>query len=417
MDPREIEELEQRLNKIKLLPAEELPAMIRERQEKTYALLLDEQYHPEKPQARKFRLLKRSAAGAAAAVTLLGVALLASGLASPVMAKTLERIPLVGSIFELAGDLGLKAANQQGLTAPVTGSDIRQESGIRATEVIYDGTRLVVGLKREGGDFSGSFHGLRLNADGTPKLNAAGESVFNEAGATGSLNDLKILIDGHPLNPEEDAPDAFKYSISPILVTGPDEQSLIMQFSEQTYAGGGQLLPDAFTLTLQMEISGLEGETFTLDLPVHKDTSHNIVLLPKVSRMHDNITATVEKLTLAPTTTQIRISDIAEQNISKQYLEDTGTLALDHEVYDDQGNLLRIVNGGGGWSETDQDQRYTLRSDVNLEPLEDSVKSITVRTYIYKYTGTGREKRNRLDSAGNPVKEYIPQLDMTIPIR
>lgn len=416
MKERTLEELELHLKNMNISPEREIPPMIRQRQDETYAMLDSLKI---KQPLRRHRIMKRTAMGFGAAL-ILGIMVLGSGFASPVMAKTLEQIPLVNSIFEKAGDMGLKKASEKGLTTVISSSDEHQNVKISATEVIYDGTRLSVALKREGGDFSGSFHGLRKNADGTTKKDTDGKAMFNQANDTGKSYDLEVFINGKPLNPDEDEVDSFKRSVGVITMSGSDEESLIMVLAENSYVDGGLTLPDKFQLTIKSKLTGLPNEEFSIDIPVQKDTSHNILLFPEVSKSFNNVMTTVEKITLTPATTQLRMNDQGIEGLPSEYVDDRGNLVLNHEVYDDKGNLLQKLNGGSGWTESkkeDSGVSYSSVSDVNIEPLPEDVNYITVRTYLYKYAGTGRERTNVLDAEGYPVVEYIPELEMTVPIR
>ena len=416
MKERTLEELERHLKDMNISPEKEIPPMIRQRQDETYAML--DSLKLRKP-LHRHRILKRTAVGFAAAL-MLGIMVLGSGFTSPVMAKTLEQIPLVNSIFEKAGDMGLKKASEKGLTTVISSSDEHQKVKISATEVIYDGTRLSIALKREGGDFSGSFQGLRKNADGTTKMDTDGKTLFNQANDTGEIHDVEVFINDKPLNPDEDEVDSFKRSVGYILMSGSDEESLIMVLAENSYVDGGLTLPDKFQLTIKSKLTGLPNEEFSIDIPVQKDTSHNIVLFPEVSKSFNKVTTTVEKITLTPATTQLRMNDQGIEGLPSEYVDDRGNLVLNHEVYDDKGNLLQKLNGGSGWTESkkeDSDVSYSSVSDVNIEPLPEDVNYITVRTFLYKYTGTGRERMNVLNAEGYPVVEYIPELEMTVPIR
>jgi hypothetical protein len=388
MKKRTSEELEILLKKMDILPVGELPTMIRQRQEDTYAML---DYVEVKRPMQKFHIVRRAALGFGAALVL-GVIVLGSSFASPALARSLERIPLVNSIFELAGDMGLQAASRRGLTTTVDSSDQVHDVTIRASEVIYDGTRLSVALKREGNNEVGAF--IR------------------------DFQDLKVFIDGQPLNAGEEQEDSFKHNIGLILSPGVDEQSLILQFSEKSYDEGGIALPEQFQMIVKGRLSGIDDD-FQIEVPVKKDTSHNIVQQPGISQTYNHVTTTVEKITQTPATTQIRMSVLAHEGIPNTYLTDTNNLAFNYEVYDDKGNFLQYVNGGSGWTDSekiDEILHFSLKEDVNIVPLPEDVKALTIKTFLYKYTGEGSEKRNLLDSKGYPVVEYIPQLEMTIPI-
>lgn len=417
MKERTSEELEKLLRDVDNPMAKDIPLMIRQRQDETYAML--DSLKIQQP-LRRHRILKRIAMGFGAAL-ILGLMVLGSGFASPAMAKTLEQIPLVNSIFEKAGDLGLKKASEKGVTTVISSSDEHQNVKISATEVIFDGTRLSVALKREGGDFSGSFNGLRKNAVGTTKTDTDGKAMFNQANDTGESYDLELFINGKPLKPDEDEVDSFKHSVGGfIIMPGSDEESMIMILAENSYVEGGLTLPNNFQLTIKSKLTGMPNEVFSIDIPVQKDTSRNIVLFPEVSKTFNKVTTTVEKITLTPATTQLRMNDQGIEGLPSEYVDDRGNLQLNHEVYDDKGNLLQQLNGGSGWTESKKEGSsvsYSYVSDVNIVPLPEDVNSITVRTFLYKYTGTGREKTNVLDAEGYPVVEYIPELEMTVPIR
>lgn len=385
MKKKTSEELELILKNMDIPKASEIPPMIRQRQDETYANLDSKKI--EKP-SHRFRIVKRAAVGFGAAL-ILGVVILGSGFASPALARSLERIPLVNSIFELAGDMGLQAASREGVTTAIDSSDQIEDATIRATEVIYDGTRLSVGLEWDG------------------------ESLSR------SLDNLQVLIDGQPLNPGEEQEDAFQHSIGMITTPGLDKQSVILQFSEKSYDEGGITLPDQFQMTIQGQLTGID-ELFQIEIPVQKDTSQNIVQQPGMSQTYNHVTTTVEKITQTPATTQIRLSTVAPEGIPTTYLTDTNNLALHYEFYDDKGDLLQYVTGSNGWSDSkkmDDTIHYSLKEDVNIVPLPKDVKALTIKAFLYQYTGEGSEKRNLLDSNGYPVVEYIPQLEMTIPIR
>lgn len=415
MRKRTSEELDAQLIDITIPPAQEIPPMIRQRQDETYAML--DSIMQRQP-LKRHRKLKQIMIGSGAAL-IVGVIVLGSGFTSPVMAKSLERIPLVNSIFEMAGDIGLRTAKQKGLITAINSSAQAQDVTITATELIYDGTRLSVALKREGGHFSGSFQGLRLNPDGTAKMDEKGKPISNAPGDTGEFQDLEVLIDGQPLNPEEDEEDSFKHSIGLVFSPGSDEQSLIVQFSEKSYNGDGITLPEQFQMTLKTRLTGMDDD-FEIIIPVKKDTSHNKVLFPEVSKNFNKVTTTVEKITMTPATTQIRVNDQGVGGLPSEYVDDMDNLQLYHEFYDDKGNLLHFVNGGNGWMESEKDGSkisYSKVSDINIEPLPEDVEYITLRTYLYKYTGTGSDRDNLRDAEGYPIVEYIPQLEILIPIR
>ena len=67
---------------------------------------------------------------------------------SPTMAATIKQVPGLSSIFKLAGDLGLKTAEEQGLATKLHTSVTYDDFTLQVSEVVYDGTRGSIGIER-----------------------------------------------------------------------------------------------------------------------------------------------------------------------------------------------------------------------------------------------------------------------------
>ncbi|MBT2764884.1 DUF4179 domain-containing protein [Paenibacillus sp. ISL-20] len=409
----QLAELEKSLKKqSKLLDnITEVPKNIRDNQQQTYAQL--EKKSLSSPSLHKRRKKFRYTSGIATVALALGVVVFCSGFVSPVMAEKLSQIPVVGSIFERSNDPGLQAASHLGLVQDTNGQDTHEGVTVRASDVIYDGIRLSLGLQREGRSFEGSFQGVQLDADGHPLENGKGSVVWNPEDTTGQGSITKVLIDGIPLNPSESEPDAFKRSIGYTVGTGPDQDSMILTFANNNAVDNGVALPDEFMMSLTMEITGIN-KPFQIDIPVKKDTSHTSVYTPGLTKLHDHLALTVNKVTVSPATTLIQITAQNEGTIPDAYLNDQKTPALDHEFYDDQGNELEFV-GAQGWVDHDSSPtHYKQVQDYLNGPISENAKYLVVKTLKYKVDANGNSV---VDKQGDFVKENIPELEFKIPLQ
>lgn len=409
----QLAELEKSLKKqSKLLDnITEVPKNIRDNQQQTYAQLEKKSFSS--PSLHKRRKKFRYTSGTATAALALGIIVFCSGFVSPVMADKLSQIPVVGSIFERSNDPGLQAASHLGLVQDTNGQDTHEGVTVRASDVIYDGIRLSLGLQREGRSYEGSFQGVQLDADGQPLENGKGDVMWNPENTMGQGRITEVLIDGKPLNPDKSDPDAFKRSIGYTMSTGPDQDSMILTFANNNAVEHGVALPDEFMMSLTMEITGIH-EPFQIDVPVKKDTSHTSVYNPGLTKLHEHLEITVNKVTISPATTLIQITTQNEGTIPDAYLNDQKTLALDHEFYDDQGNELEFV-GAQGWVDDDSSPtHYKQVQDYLNGPISENAKYLVVKTLKYKVDANGNSV---VDEQGDFVKENIPELEFKIPLQ
>lgn len=389
----------------------EVPKNIRDNQQQTYAQL--EKKSLPSPSLHIRRKKFRYTAATAIAALSLGVVVFCSGFVSPVMADKLSQIPVVGSIFERSSDAGLQAASRLGLVHDTSSQDTHEGVTVRASDIIYDGIRLSVGLQREGRSFEGSFQGVKLDSDGQPLVSGKGGVMWNPEDTTGQGSITKVLIDGKPLNPGESEPDAFKRSIGYTMGTGPDEDSMILTFANNNTVDHGVALPNEFMLSLTMQIAGIH-KPFQIDVPVKKDTSHTSVYTPGLTKVHDHLALTVNKVTVSPATTLIQITAQNEGSIPDAYLNDQNTPVLEHEFYDDKGNELEFVSALGWVDNNPSPNHYKKVQDYLNGPISESAKYLVVKTLKYKVDANGNSV---VDDQGDFVKENIPELEFKIPLQ
>ncbi|WJH35939.1 DUF4179 domain-containing protein [Paenibacillus sp. CC-CFT747] len=157
----------------------ELPDGVRSRIELTLACLPDR-----RPALRPWRPWAWGTA--AAAVTALAV--LGSAFVSPAAAAQLRQVPGVASVFRLAGDFGLQAADEKGLVTTVDQQADDQGIELRISEALYDGTRLSIGYLQTATGQPGSWkaYGMPLTASRCPLRAANPETGWTSIRMPGS---------------------------------------------------------------------------------------------------------------------------------------------------------------------------------------------------------------------------------------
>ncbi|MNB88295.1 hypothetical protein D3C75_353040 [compost metagenome] len=323
---------------------------------------------------------KAAAAVAAAVLIITGVA--GTGLISPAAAEALRQIPGMKRVFQLAGDLGLRAADEQGLYSEPGVSVTHGGITVGATAVTFDGTRVSVGIEREAVEAGASVQAQSLQE---------------------AMTDVELSINGQPLN--EYAPAGS--SIGPFLFPVPDSDKLVLEFSD-LHNQGGQVFPEQFGLGLHFKIAGIE-EPFLLDIPVELNTRDNLVLTPSVVRNNGNVKIQLDKIELTPVTTNIT-TRLELDGMTISDMHSSGS-SIGFDLFDDQGNKLQMLSGNG----TSATGSSVLVQDSRFAPLASVPKSITIKPYHYVYKENSMSEF-QLDAEGHVMVEYISGLEMTIPV-
>lgn len=148
--------LESRLADLQEETLPELPELVHLRMEETYRIISEKdeagleaasEHQGTLRRKRMPRWLSRvmiSAASVAGGLVLL----ISLGFISPAMAETLKQLPFMSSVFQLAGDSGLRKANEAGLTTNVEQTVTLDGMTLRVSEQMYDGSRFSVVLTR-----------------------------------------------------------------------------------------------------------------------------------------------------------------------------------------------------------------------------------------------------------------------------
>ncbi|WP_342564031.1 DUF4179 domain-containing protein [Paenibacillus sp. FSL R7-0345] len=326
---------------------------------------------------------RKPAAAVAAAVLIMATAA-GTGLISPAAAEALRQIPGMERVFQLAGDLGLRAADEQGLYNSLVVSDTHGGVSVAATAVAFDGIRVSVGLEL------------------TAPASASGAESQPES-LQEAMTDVELSVNGQPLN--DYAP--YGSSIGLFLFPIPDSDKLVLEFSDLRNQGG-QAFPQQFALGLHFKMVGVE-EPFLLDIPVELNTRDNLVLAPAAAQHYGNITMQVDKVELTPVTTNITTRlELDGMTISEMH---SSGGSIGYDLFDDQGNKIPMLSGNG----TSATGGNVLIEDSRFAPLASVPQSITIKPYHFVYKANSISEF-QLDAQGKVKVEYIPELEATVPV-
>ncbi|MDO7907673.1 DUF4179 domain-containing protein [Paenibacillus sp. JX-17] len=314
-----------------------------------------------------------TAASAAVIIALV----MGTGFVSPAMAQAMKQIPGMAAVFQIAGDLGLKTADEKALLIQTSNHKITH-SGItlKVPVVVYDGTRVSVGLESE-----------------TESANT-GQNIND------LIRDIQLSINGKPISVF--APANTDNFIDPYMVPSKDSSHTIIQFSDRSNQGGPKF-PDRFDLGLKITLDGIR-EPFAIEVPVTK-TGKNVVINADIHKKFNRIQLELEKVEFTPITTVIT-TRIQVPESSQSRMPD-----LNYDILDEHGNSLQLVSGNG-WNPTNG---HTLIADTRFEPVTAIPKSITIKVFKYM-TKADDPSQFELDADGYPKKEYIPELEMKVPV-
>ncbi|WP_339256135.1 DUF4179 domain-containing protein [Paenibacillus sp. FSL P2-0136] len=375
--------LESRLTDLQEETLPELPELVHLRMEETYQIISGKDEtrleaaseHQETVRRKRMpRWLSRvmiSAASVAGGLVLL----ISLGFISPAMAETLKQLPFMSSVFQLAGDAGLRKANEAGLTTNVQQTVTQDGMTLTVSEQMYDGSRLSLVLTRSKGVYEHkSFSDSWAIPD--PK--------------TGSLNrPIDFYVNGELVN-----------TGGGIAPGGPEAPDSVIV----TALNSGNLqLPDTFDLKMSVYLPGF-ADPFIFEFPVTRQVSESFVLTPDILKTHDHIKLMIKRLEVSTTSTQLTAEiqgepgahiTAIEANIPDKY-KVNGHFSVFFELSDEQGREVRELGGEGGTGEGN-----FLYKNFNYEPFETIPDRITIKPTIWK----------------DGQKLYIPELEVTVPVK
>ncbi|MEQ6356823.1 DUF4179 domain-containing protein [Lysinibacillus sp. M3] len=297
-----------------------------------------------------------------------------TSLVSPTLAATIKQVPVLSSIFKLAGDLGLQTADEKGLSTKLHTSVAHDDFTLSVSEVVYDGTRVSIGIER-------------------PHIKNEKETLQDR------ISNIELFINDAPV--KSFAPDK---SIGIATKPGKDNDSAIIEFSDLRNQGGSPF-PEQFDLTVSATIAGIQ-DPFKFDIPVKKIENY-LTIQPNVSREYKNIHFSVEKVEFTPITTGLTTRVVLTDNS----IFTLPSLTMGVDIFDDQGHKLKLI-GGDGWNATNGNIHI---SDRRFQPFESIPKTITLKPYIYLFD-ENEMGAFQMDENDEPKIQYIPELEVTLPI-
>ncbi|MEK5433618.1 DUF4179 domain-containing protein [Lysinibacillus sp. FSL R7-0073] len=313
-----------------------------------------------------------------AMATVIVCLLLITPFISPTMAATIKQVPVLSSIFSLAGDLGLKTADEKGLSTKPNASVSHDGFTLSVSEVAYDGTRVSIGVER-------------------PRTASETETLMER------LGNIELFINGAPI---DDFAPSESNRIGIFLHPGKDKDSTIIEFSDKSNQGG-RPFPEQFDLTVYATITGVQAP-LKIDIPVKNKIADYVTLQPNVNRHYNNIHFTVEQIKITPITTNITTRTILTDNST--FIEPWLTMGID--IFDKQGRKLALINGNG-WHETNGSEKIM---DHRFTPFESVPASITIKPYIHLFKEHPKGSF-QMDENNEPIIQYIPELEVTIPVK
>ncbi|OBZ14489.1 hypothetical protein A8L34_11180 [Bacillus sp. FJAT-27264] len=352
---------------LKIASIEEVPEPVRSRMDITYQMLgSSTQNHG---LARKKQRWLRRMILITGSVAVAGLLFIVLGFFSPAMAETLKQIPFVKSVFQLAGDLGLRNASERGLIHSVDQMVTHQGVTLGVSELMYDGSRLSLVLSRESPDTSGA--------------------TFMETwrGIIGSVvNNIDFYVNGELVN--------TSWGLSP----GGDESpnSVIVTTFEEVQ------VPDQFEFKMVVRLAELK-QDFTFTIPVTKNTADSIVLTPAEVKSDDPIHMSIKRLELSQTTTLLVVefknepeeakSDTIRRMREKYKIH--GLFNINFELNDEQGRSPVYI--GASLYGHEGLTTYT----TTFEPFDSMPRTLIVKPFIWR----------------DEQKEYISELEFIVPVK
>lgn len=381
--------LEKQIRELGKANIQELPPLLRSRQDSIYASLATIVQDPVEKEKKK-RIYPKIAAAVSAAIV---VSVMLTAVYPPALANALKQLPWIGEIFERADDIGLQAAQRLGLITRPNSSDMHEGITLSAEEAVFDGNRLAFSVKREGEGLDGKLAGVTIGEDGKPFL------------GKGSIMSAEVLIDGASLEQFSDG----LWKAMPFLswMEGTERNTAIFRLVDSSNSGiSTKPFPDRFVLTVTLGLNGID-EPFVLQIPARKATV-NKISTPDIRAQVGGWSLILQKLEYSPLTT--RLSLMLEQDSDRDH---TALNLVGFEVKDQQGQVLKDIS-----QKVLSTSNRSLNVDLLTEPFEKHPNMLTIRGYLYEFEDPkSKSGAFKTDSAGNPVKHYIDGLEINVLVK
>lgn len=295
---------------------------------------------------------------AVAATTFLTIS---SAFVSPTMAKVLSSVPVLDSVFEVAGDMGLVIASKRGLSEGIGQTVTDQGIGLTIQDVYYDGTRLSVGYVQE-------FTGER-----------------------GRLGELQLKVNGKEINfgdgrtgkPLSDTQYAGVIDIAPV----------------------GEL-PDSFDLQIGLnEIGDVQG-AWNFKIPVSKAKEDARTIESNQTVTYQDQTISINNVKIGAAGIKLSLTLTSPDEMSLQMIDDH---LLQFNLLNDKGDALTMLDSRG--TGLMENGKHVMNMEVRYEPLQEDSETLTVSPFLVPVdTGAPEKVENVLQPDQLPMS--IDQGDM-----
>ncbi|MFC5470437.1 DUF4179 domain-containing protein [Cohnella suwonensis] len=274
---------------------------------------------------RKPRYRFAVAVGTAAMV----IGLFGSSFVSPAIAKALKQLPLMESVFKLAGDWGLQTADERGQVTEVRQSITRNGTTLSVSSVLYDGVRLAVGITQQ------SEKGIEEIVEVEPVID--GKSIHWPGSQNAQAVDSQTSVYVSEWRPNTDLPDKFNLQMLVFLKNS--------------------------------------GERWEFNIPVERLKDDQVIMHPMITKhFDDDKTMTVKKVTLTATTSELLVDFEVPEGIQ--------ATDMFFELSDERGTTVQALSANGYGKQVEGRERVEHR--ITFTPFETLPKAVTIRPYLRK---------------------------------
>ncbi|WP_150275022.1 DUF4179 domain-containing protein [Paenibacillus tepidiphilus] len=341
--------LEEEMKKLDIQDNQISP-LVRTRLEETYeAISMDAgSVRRKKPSpARKF-------AYTAAASGILAAGMFASAFVSPVMADSLKKLPVIGSVFSsIQGDEGLRLAGQLGLTSNINRTVAYEDVKLEVTEALYDGNRVA----------------FLLNVSAPNLVDGIYDNGRKKIKLSDALSQVTFTLDGKA----QDEPGSIFQGGTFYGSAGEAYPNTLVFEQTVDPRNAPGLLDATFTLALD----GIDHE-FSMDIPFHKTTGEGIKASPNSVKSANDLTFSVADIWVTPVTTRLKTSIALSDAETLTLKEEQRLIRIGVAIFDDQGRRLTALNGDGiiEGNRLTFDRRYASQPGTS--------KYFTVKPFVIK---------------------------------
>ncbi len=273
------------------------------------------------------------------------VLLLGLSAISPTLSNAMKEIPVIGSVFQAVGNLGLQDVSEQGLTEQIHES--AKDNGVTITihEVLYDGAELSIGYVVEAEHDLTSIYDIQLFADN--------ERIYSGGGGRGEQMNENQLAEIRNFTVREDLPEEFTLRIQINSLSG------VVNGEWQELKGNWH-----FTFPVVKLQEGVVSYDFD----------------EKPSKSHQNETMIVNRATFTPAMAVIYLNFI-EPYDQVPRAEVDFHINRGFQVIDDRGMILESVGQSSSGSLNQLQNTFEREYQIKLAPLSRIPKFVTIRTY------------------------------------